>query len=731
LGEPSGFPSQTSLSPGRKVPRASERRYPLIVLSIGIALWLPRLHGPIDLRYDAGAYYVLGTALASGHGYRLLNEPGEVEAVQYPPLLPLFIAAHQRVLGTSDPVVVGRALRLSFCLLSLAYAVAAHALARRYLAEVPALLAALLTALCLYSYFLSDLCFAEIPFALVTTLFVLSSRGPRPWHAAMAGLLGVASVLLRTSGLALLMAWVAESVLARRFRQAATRTALAALPLLLWQAHIERVRSAPEYRQPAYAYQRAPYQYYNVSYAENATLIDPFRPEHGRATAANLLERVLDNLGSLPPRLGEAVSAPQRFWEWSLYLVGRGLGAPDVRLDRVRLPMAFLGVLVVAGLVGMLARGERLIPLYVIASLALIVLTPWPAQFVRYLAALTPFLAVALVDAGVRWLGWLRGRSRRIRTFGLLALAALGAAIASVQLFALAKSFRQFHAKVEWVDAGGRASAGRLFYYDAAWRAFEASLGWLAVHAQPAEIVATSAPHLAYLRTGLKAVMPPLEIDPQRAQQLLDSVPVVYLIVDDLEFTDMSRRYAAPVAESRPDLWVPVYTAARGAPRIYKRSKAVDKRRSSLAGWRMGSANARRELEDVRRLAPLVPHELGVLPEVGLLGRRRAHRVNEHEERAAAAGRQGPDALGHTPLAELADPGSDRGGPPQVTGNSEHSRRDGVDDDDVALRGAPVEPPGHVSQRRERTRAVGEQRLQARQPARQHESDDEPASRRA
>lgn len=55
----------------------------VIVLSlivIAVASWLPRFHGPLDLR--SGAYCILGTSLAEGKGYRLLNEPGEIEAVQ-------------------------------------------------------------------------------------------------------------------------------------------------------------------------------------------------------------------------------------------------------------------------------------------------------------------------------------------------------------------------------------------------------------------------------------------------------------------------------------------------------------------------------------------------------------------------------------------------------------------------------------------------------------------------
>ena len=46
-------------------------------------------------------YYILGTSLAGGHGYRLLNEPGQIRAVQYPPLLPAIVAIHERLLGTS------------------------------------------------------------------------------------------------------------------------------------------------------------------------------------------------------------------------------------------------------------------------------------------------------------------------------------------------------------------------------------------------------------------------------------------------------------------------------------------------------------------------------------------------------------------------------------------------------------------------------------------------------
>src|SRR5258707_319742 len=69
--------------------------------------WIPRWNGPLDLRWDGGTYFILGTSLAQGKGYRLLNEPGEIRADQYPPLLPAIVAAHEKLLSSSDPVKVG------------------------------------------------------------------------------------------------------------------------------------------------------------------------------------------------------------------------------------------------------------------------------------------------------------------------------------------------------------------------------------------------------------------------------------------------------------------------------------------------------------------------------------------------------------------------------------------------------------------------------------------------
>jgi hypothetical protein len=536
-------------------------------------LWLPRLRGPLDLRYDAGVYYVLGTSLAEGKGYRLLNEPGAIQAIQYPPLLPLFAAAHQWIAASSDPAVAGHWLRLSFSLLFLGYIVGIHQLARNHLSPRFAFLATLLALLQLGATWLSDLFFAEIPFAFVTVLFLLSAgRKRRHLPGWPAGALGAIAFLLRTMGLALLGAWVGESLVRQRFREAAGRAALALVPVLAWQAYVAHVKGSPEYATPAYAYQRASYQYYNVGYVENLAYVDPFVPELGKVSPGLLVRRMGRNLLDLPVRWGEAVSARAAWAEGPVAGINRRVAPLRLPFWPVDVALGVLGSGVLLGLVLLAFRGESLIPLYVASSVMLMSLTPWPAQFDRYLAPLTPLLAVALLVA----LGETRKHLSRLHraTRGsigaLLVVVVLG--ILSTQAAVLLRVYTTKHQPATYEDASGQRHEYRLFFHPRAWQRYDAALEWLKRAAKPEEIVATSTPHWVYLQTGLRAVMPPFEPDVAEAQRLVDSVPVDYLIVDDLAFVDVTRRYVAPIVKAFPERWALIHSTPDGGTRIYRRT---------------------------------------------------------------------------------------------------------------------------------------------------------------
>jgi hypothetical protein len=547
-----------------------------VLIALSVALWLPRLRGPLDLRYDAGVYYVLGTSLAQGHGYRLLSEPGAIQAVQYPPLLPALVAVHQRLAGTDDPAIAGHWLRITYAFLFLAYIVAVYLLAGRFLPPGLAFLTALITLLHVHTSWMSDLLFSEIPFALTTVLFLLVSSSRKPARTGLAGALGTAGYLLRSVGIATLAAWVAESFLRRNPRELITRGALCLIPVLGWQLYIGHVQRSPEYSHPAYTYQRAPYQYYNVSYLENIRYIDPFVPELGTVSAGAMAARLGGALVKMPASLGEAVSSRAEWSESQIERLNAQLASHRIPVWLVQVPLVLLGILALIGLVLLAQRGEWLIPLYVLGSLALVGLTPWPGQFERYLAPLTPILALALLVT----LLILRQRSsissvRWAPRLGRVLVVTILVGVLGQESFALYKVYTKQHRIVTYRDAQGRAHEQRLFFYTPSWRTHDAALDWLRQTARPEDVIATSTPHWAYLKTGSRAILPPFEADVRVARQLLDEVPVRYLVIDSLEFLDVTRRYAAPVARAYPREWQLIYSSADSTSRIYRRADAA------------------------------------------------------------------------------------------------------------------------------------------------------------
>ena len=547
-------------------------RYLALLLALATGLWIPRLRGPLDLRYDAGVYYILGTSLAEGHGYRLLSEPGQIQAVQYPPLLPALVAVHQRLSGTSDVSVTGHWLRISYAGIFLAYLAAVYLLASRYLPLGFAFCVGVVTLLHVQTSWMSDLLFAEIPFALTTMLFLLLATGKGRWAHVGTGALAIASYLLRSVGIALLAAWVAESLLRKNWKQLAFRAAVCMLPVVGWQLYIRQVQASPEYAQSAYAYQRAPYQYYNVSYLENIRYVDPFVPELGVVSPIGLAGRVSSALVRMPSSLGEAVSSRARWSESQLERFNAQAFSVTIPLWIVQVPLVVLGLLALLGLAVLARQGQWLIPLYILGSTVIVGLTPWPGQFERYLAPLTPLLALSVIVSLLAIRSKLDTRTRRLGTV-ILRTVLLG--MLAQEGFALYKVYTKQHRPVEFVDARGHRREQRLFFYTEAWRSHDAALDWLRGVAHADDIVATSTPHWAYLKTGARTVLPPFEADVRAASRLLEAVPVKYLVVDSLEFVDVSRRYAAPVPRTYQHDWKLVYSSPDSTSRIYRRIEAA------------------------------------------------------------------------------------------------------------------------------------------------------------
>ena len=585
MSEPARLERPVRVGPARSKPAAS----PLLrfggghwssiaVIALALLLWVPRFSGPIDLRWDAGVYYVLGTSLAKGDGYRIASEPGSPEALQYPPVLPAFVAIYERTLGTTEPEIVAPWLRTTYAVLFVVYGLSTLALARTCVRPGLAVAA---TALCLlhaWTIFLSDLLFAEIPFALVGVAFalVVGSKGsPTRLRETGAFVLATIGFLLRTAGVVLLAAWVIEALAQRRWRLVFTRGLLALLPVVLWQGYVARVRASEAYLRPAYDYQRAPYQNYNVGYVENILQVDPFRPELGRTDGGALAARFVTNLARMPIALGEAVSAPKHSWESALESTNRLLSRHVLPIAVILLPILGFGTLVVAGFVVFIQRRKWILVSFPMLSVALVCLTPWPEEFNRYLTPIAPFLTIAAMLALERLDAALSARgSGWPALWGPLASIGLVLLLLGVQTFAAVRLFRDRDRDgVSFLPDGG-ASGPRFFYHGHSWLAWEQAVAWIGARAKPGAIVATSAPHQLYLQTGLRAVYPPMDSNPEQAHRLLETLPAAYVIVDELPHRDFVRRYALPAVESHPASWHLVHTV--DGTRIFAHALAGD-----------------------------------------------------------------------------------------------------------------------------------------------------------
>jgi hypothetical protein len=566
--------------PGHSRPRRlrplSRRTEVLTVVALLALLtlpWLPRLAGPIDLRWDGAVYYTLGRSLAEGKGYRLLNEPGEIEATVWPPALPAFIAIHQKLLGTSDPVVVGIWLRRSFLILWIAFLAAAYGLLRTNFSVAVAAFGTSLCALHQAAVWLSDRLYADLPFALLVALTLLVHRVRARWTFTI-WVLAALAFLTRTAGIALFAGWIAESLYRRQYRAATLRTALSLIPIVAWLAFINHVESSPAYQHPPYEYARADYALYNVSYTRNMPLRDPFFPELGRASAGELVQRVASNLLQVPRHLGGAVTGKESDWVAAMGAVKETAVIRRVVPWRlISVGLLTCGVLVLAGLVVRLVGGDVFLVAILTAYSLHLCLLPTTFQWPRYFFGVAPLV----VDAFLA--GLLTLKSIGVTTFGRPFLpSALASALAAfalvVQLYILQRAFQYDFGQVTHANWAGHRVDYRLFTYDASFEALDEGLDWLQrQERRPDAVSVSSMAAWVFVRTGWRSVMPPLERQSDRAEALLDSVPATYVIVDTCGFS-LTREYALPLLQTSPSRWRLVHTVDGERLTIYRRTSS-------------------------------------------------------------------------------------------------------------------------------------------------------------
>jgi hypothetical protein len=260
---------------------------------------------------------------------------------------------------------------------------------------------------------------------------------------------------------------------------------------------------------------------------------------------------------------------------WSDAVVGDRRGIASLVSWSAFLSLYTFGAVFVLGGLGLqLLRREWMIPLYAFIYMAALCMTPFRAQFPRYLMPIAPLLALSLVvsvtairdscrhSPGSSW-----ARLGRRGVGILIALALLA------ELVCFAAVYASEHGRVSYVDRNGQLVAYRLFYYTNSYRGFDQSIDFVRRRAARTDVIAAGMPHWVYLRTGLKSVMPPFEHDAAKTQDLLDSVPVTYMIIGR-DVVD-SQRYTLPVVWQFSAEWKEIYVTPAGDWTVYQRVNRV------------------------------------------------------------------------------------------------------------------------------------------------------------
>lgn len=336
----------------------------------------PRIAG---LFHDDGSYAQLGKSLVERGVYRDAHYPAAVETAKYPPGVPLFVAAGLWIGGDLGAALTFvRIINCAFLALAL---FAFFAILRRAGLRQCAPLLLIAIAWGGMSLDFVRACMSEIPY-LGVSLFAIHRlqrvrENSAPWRAAMelAGLV-FAAFLLRSFAVVLAIAIVLHLLWHRRVGIVWRFLALSATPIV-WLQTFMSAASLP----------KAGYEdvtVYGLSYSriflESLDWVDATLITNGLRTVIYSVHHVVPVARWLPLQEDWAVAVA-----WLLVIVLLGLVVVGVRSELVRRQGLQPGHLVVLG--------------------TYLLVLPWPANPLRFLIPIVPFLLLFVVQGVGRFAG--------------------------------------------------------------------------------------------------------------------------------------------------------------------------------------------------------------------------------------------------------------------------------------------------------------------------------------
>lgn len=432
---------------------------PLVAAAVTLPVALMAIDGlPVGVVHDDGMYTVLANALATGQGYRWINLPGAPAATHYPPGYPAFLALVWRVFPEFPANVMAFKAANAILLAIVAAMVVVFARRALPLSTRAACLVAVAGCIAVPTLVLSTLVMSEMLFlallvpALLFAQRVLDDTSPRLRDALALGAAGGALMLVRTHGVAFVVATMAALLLRRDVRRAILVLGTASVVVLPWQLwQLANAAAVPEAIRGDYG----SYGNWLLAGAQHAPL----------SLAARTFAGTTRELFAMFAGLTTA-----------------GIPTTALRLVAVTAASAVLTM----GMARMVARA-RVAVFFLAAYVAIVAV--WPFTPARFIWGVWPLIVLAFGAGLIALRDWhpTSPALRALRAGGAMAagLAVTGHIVYNVRGY-----------RGQWWSSIPRSTAA------AAWP----TVTWVAAHTPPRAVVASNAELMIYLYTGRPAV---------------------------------------------------------------------------------------------------------------------------------------------------------------------------------------------------------------------------------
>ena len=506
------------------------------------AVYVFRLDHAAGLMVDDAWYLVLAEALARGEGFRVISSVAAV-LPPVPPGFPAILSTLVRLAPTfPDNVILLKSVSIAAMGFAGAVAYFYAGRVRRLPGPIAACIAFATVLMPAFVFLATSTLMAECVFLALQLAAIVAldragggdARAAGFW-AAWAAALAAAAVLVRTAGIVFPAAAVLFLIGRRRWRAAAVFAVAAGVCLAPWQLYARA-------HQPTASQLEVNGGGFSLTYGEMMRLRIGGNAASGRATPAELVERVVANAINVPARDVGGIAAAILYrsalesGEEVAALGGRvGLRSGSMGSAGGTIAISLmLSAVMIVGFIAACRERVTAAEIVVPASLALIVTIPFLTF--RYVLPLAPFLFVYLA-LGLRTLTGRLSDPWRAARIVLLSVIALDLVDHARYITAARDAEASQH--IDWLrDA----------------RSVDEVLAWMRGSLGGPGSVASTNPALVYLATGRTGVA--LEYDGERWNAMKRNGVRYLVALAPMELPPASRPYRVLFRGTRPGYWV-------------------------------------------------------------------------------------------------------------------------------------------------------------------------------